>query len=77
MINGRKHEDTFTMLVRDLDKKVLTNVDPMGEILEKQGVVKIKKIGQSVVKVMKTKEVYDIIAKKMKNNPRLLYSIGD
>jgi aminoglycoside 3-N-acetyltransferase len=75
--NGRKHEDTFTMLVRDLDKKVLTSVDPMGEVLEKQGVVKIKKIGQSVVKVMKTKDVYDIIAKKMKNNPRLLYSIGD
>jgi len=65
------------MLVRDLDKKIITNVDPMGEILEKRGAVKIKKIGQSIVKLMKAKEVYDITAAEMKKNPRILYAIGE
>jgi aminoglycoside 3-N-acetyltransferase len=77
IVNGKKYEDTFTMLVRDLDRNIITNVDPMGEILEEKGAVKINKIGKSIIKVMNTKEVYDIIAKEMKKNPRLLYSIRD
>lgn len=77
VVGGKKYEDTFTMLVRDLDKKVITAVDPMGEILEKRGVIKIKKIGQSIVKLMKAREVYDITALEMKKNPRLLYTIDE
>jgi len=77
VVSGKKYEDTFSMLVRDMDKKVITNVDPMGEILEKRGAVKIKKIGQSIVKLMKAKEVYDITAAEMKKNPRILYAIGE
>lgn len=77
VVGGKRYDDTFTMLVRDLKKKVITNVDPMGEILEKRGAVKIKKIGQSIVKLMRAKEVYDITAIEMKKNPRVLYSIAE
>lgn len=77
VVGSKKYEDTFSMLVRDLDRGVITNVDPMGEILEKMGAVKIKKIGQSIVKLMKAKEVYDITAEEMKKNLRLLYMIGE
>ncbi len=77
VVGGKKYEDTFNMLARDLDKKVITAVDPMGEILEKRGVVKVKKIGQSTVKLMRTKDAYSIAAIEMKKNPRLLYTISD
>jgi len=74
--NGKKYRDTFRMLVRDVDKGVVTAVDPMGEVLERRGVVNIRKIGKSIVKLMRTKDIYRITAKEMKKSPRLLYTIS-
>jgi aminoglycoside 3-N-acetyltransferase len=74
--NGGRYRDTYKMLVRDINKGAMTAVDPMGEVLEKRGVVKIRKIGQSLVKLMRVKDVYKITAEEMKNNPRFLYSIS-
>lgn len=70
-----EYKDTFSMLVRDMEKGVQTAVDPMGKILEERGVVSIKKIGQSSVKLMSSKIVYEITAEMMKKNPKLLYKI--
>lgn len=72
IVGGKKYWDTFSMLVRDLDTN--TAVDPMGEILEKRGVVNITKIGQSTVRLFRTKDIYDITAVEMKRNSRLLYT---
>jgi aminoglycoside 3-N-acetyltransferase len=72
--NGRTYEDTFTMLVRDLDKGVITEVDPMGEVLEKRGVVSIATIGEATVKLMKANDVFRITSEEMIRNPHLLYS---
>jgi aminoglycoside 3-N-acetyltransferase len=76
VVDGDKtYGDTYYMLVRDLEKGIITNVEPMGEILEKEGIVKVKKIGESLVKLMKCGEAYRRTALEMKKNPRILYSI--
>lgn len=72
---GKTYEDTFTMLVRDVDRGVQTEVDPMGEVLEKRGVVTIYKIGDADVKIMKANEVYRVTAEEMKKKPGLMYRI--
>lgn len=73
--NGNTYTDTFEMLVRDIDKGVLTMVDPMGALMEGQGVIKSAKIGEADVKLMKANEVYAFTAREMRRDPFLLYQI--
>ena len=73
--DGRTSTDTFEMLVRDIDKGVITEVDPMGELMEKEGVIKSAKIGEADVKLMKANEVYAFTAREMRRDPHLLYKI--
>ena len=73
--NGNTYTDTFEMLVRDIDKGVMTMVDPMGALMEQAGIVRIRKIGEAEVKLMKANEVYEFTAREMKRDPHLLYYI--
>lgn len=73
--NGNTYTDTFEMLVRDVDKGVMTMVDPMGALMEEAGVIKSTKIGEADVKLMKANEVYEFTAREMKRDPFLLYYI--
>ena len=73
--NGNTYIDTFEMLVRDIDKGVMTMVDPMGALMEQAGIVRICKIGEADVKLMKANEVYEFTAREMKRDPHLLYYI--
>lgn len=73
--NGNTYTDTFEMLVRDIDKGVVTEVDPMGALMEQAGIVKICKIGEADVKLMKANEVYEFTAREMKRDPHLLYYV--
>jgi aminoglycoside 3-N-acetyltransferase len=73
--NGRTYSDTFYMLVRNLDKGVITEVNPMGAVLERRGVVTLHKIGDADVKIMKANEAYRVIAEEMKRDPFLMYQI--
>lgn len=73
--NGNTYTDTFEMLVRDIDKGVLTMVDPMGALMEEHGVIKSAKIGEADVKLMKANEVYEFTAREMRRDPFLLYQI--
>ncbi len=73
--NGNTYTDTFEMLVRDIDKGVLTMVDPMGALMEEHGVIKSAKIGEADVKLMKANEVYEFTAREMRRDPHLLYQI--
>ena len=75
--NGNTYTDTFEMLVRDIDKGVMTMVDPMGALMEEAGVIKSAKIGEADVKLMKTNDVYAFTAREMKRNPHLLYYIDE
>lgn len=73
--NGNTYEDTFTMLVRDLEKGVITEVDPMGELMEEAGVITVQKIGEAKVCLMKADEVYKFTAREMRRDPQLLYQV--
>ena len=73
--NGNTYTDTFEMLVRDIDKGVMTMVDPMGALMEETGVIKSRKIGDADVKMMKANEVYEFTAREMKRDPFLLYYV--
>lgn len=73
--NGNTYTDSFEMLVRDIDKGVLTMVDPMGALMEEKGVIKSAKIGEADVKLMKANEVYEFTAREMRRDPHLLYQI--
>jgi aminoglycoside 3-N-acetyltransferase len=75
--NGNTYTDTFEMLVRDIDKGVITEVDPMGALMEQAGVIKSGRIGEADVKLMKANEVYEFTAREMKRNPHLLYYIKE
>lgn len=73
--NGITYTDTFEMLVRDIDKGVMTMVDPMGVLMEQAGVIKSAKIGEADVKLMKANEVYEFTVREMRRDPHLLYYI--
>ncbi len=73
--NGKTYEDTFTMLVRDVDNGVITEVDPMGELMESAGIVSVHQIGAATVKMMKANQVYQFTAREMRRDPKLLYQI--
>src|SRR5689334_17786858 len=74
--NGNTYTDTFEMLVRDIDKGVITEVNPMGALMEQAGVIKSATIGEADVKLMKANEVYEFTAREMKRAPHLLYYIA-
>lgn len=73
--DGTTKTDTFEMLVRDIDKGVITEVNPMGELMEQEGVITVHKIGEADVKFMKANEVYAFTVREMKRDPHLLYRI--
>lgn len=73
--NGNTYTDTFEMLVRDVDQGVMTMVDPMGALMEEQGVIKSARIGDADVKLMKANEVYEFTVREMRRDPFLLYYI--
>lgn len=73
--DGKTYTDTFEMLVRDIDQGVITEVDPMGFLMEEKGVIQSAKIGEAEVKLMKANEVYAFTAREMRRDPHLLYKI--
>ena len=73
--DGTTKVDTFEMLVRDIDKGVITEVNPMGEFMEKAGIIKSAKIGEADVKLMKANDVYAFTAREMRRDPHLLYYV--
>ncbi len=73
--DGNTYEDTFTMLVRDIERGVHTMVDPMGALMEEAGVITVRKIGEAKVSLMKANEVYEFTAREMRRDPFLLYQV--
>jgi aminoglycoside 3-N-acetyltransferase len=73
--DGTTSEQTFTMLVRDIDRGVHTEVDPMGALMEQAGIITVRQIGEAKVCLMKANKVYEFTAREMKRKPTLLYTI--
>ncbi|HBX69304.1 MAG TPA: hypothetical protein DEH25_07945 [Chloroflexi bacterium] len=74
---GNTSEETFSMLVRDLDKGVKTRVDPMGNLMEAAGIITVRQIGEAKVCLMQANEVYEFTAREMRRDPRLLYTVEE
>ena len=70
--NGRSYEDTFNIYVRDLESGFVTNVLPIGKILEEKGVMKIDRIGDATTWYMKAEDMYRVTADAIKKNPYIL-----
>ncbi len=77
IIDGdKKYKATYIFNVRDISKGIETAVNPVGEVLEKKGVVNIRKIGDSTVKLLtSTKKVYEITMELLKEDKTLFYEI--
>ena len=75
--DGKTYEDTFTMLVRDIENGVVTEVNPMGARMEEAGLVEIRQIGDATVKLMDANEVYEFTAREMRKEPGLLYYVEE
>jgi aminoglycoside 3-N-acetyltransferase len=73
--DGTTRTDTFEMLVRDIDQGVITEVDPMGELMERAGVITVGRVGEAAVKLMRANQVYEFTAREMRRDPHLLYRI--
>lgn len=71
--DGTTSTQTFTMLVRDIEKGVHTEVNPMGALMEEHGVIKIRQIGEARVSFMDANAVYAFTAREMRRDPHLLY----
>jgi aminoglycoside 3-N-acetyltransferase len=61
---GKPHEGGYTMFVRDVERGVVLDFEPIGAMLDKQ-VVKMKKIGLGDVRLMKCVDVYRVAVKAM------------
>ncbi len=73
--DGTTREATYTMLVRDIERGVHTEVDPMGVLMEQAGVITVSRIGEAKVSLMRADEVYAFTAREMRREPGLLYYI--
>jgi aminoglycoside 3-N-acetyltransferase len=74
--NGETYEDSFQMLVRDIDQGVETMVDPMGALAEEAGIITVAQIGAAKVSLMNANQIYDFTAREMRRDPKLLYEIA-
>lgn len=75
-IEGKPHEDAYTMFVRDVDRGVVLDFEPIGALLDGQ-VVKMKKIGLGDVRLMKCRDVFQVAVKALREHkgPGLTYVI--
>jgi aminoglycoside 3-N-acetyltransferase len=75
--DNKKEFKTYRLFVRDLEKGVVNNINPTGDILEKKGLVKIYKFfnDKSIWKLLNLYDVYKEIAYQVKNNPFNLMSL--
>src|SRR5258708_5719996 len=73
---GMPHEVTYTMFVRDVDRGVVLDFEPMGALLDQQ-VVRMIKIGMGDVRLMKCNDVFRVAVKALQEHkgPGLLYVI--
>ena len=70
--DGTEQKTKIKIFVRNLEKKVETDVDKMGVILENKGLVNKIKIGDVDIKFLDVNQVYIHTAEELKNNPHIL-----
>ncbi|NGQ95650.1 AAC(3) family N-acetyltransferase [Brevibacillus sp. SYP-B805] len=75
--NGISTERTYSMLVRDIDRGVITSIGGMGDILDKNGAAVMKTINHVDFRVVDLHKAYDLIRDDIVNNEaRNLFTIA-
>lgn len=75
-IDGNKSQETYSMFVRDIERKVVTALDPISDIMEEAGVLVRKNINGIDFLLIDLSSAYDIIGQDIiKNEGRNLYEI--
>ena len=71
--NDKKEIKKYSMLVRDLEKGVVNNSNPLGKILQERRISKVYNIlGKSVWRVLDLNRSFDIIKNEAIYNPHNL-----
>ncbi len=65
---GKPHDVAYTMFVRNVDRGVVLDFEPIGALLDSE-VVNIRKIGLGDTRLMKCKDVFDVAVQAMKAHP--------
>lgn len=73
--DGIEKNGEIILFVRDIEKGIQNDVDKMGTILEKEGIIMKRKIGNSEVKLMDVNDVYQRTIEEMKRNSHVLIRI--
>jgi len=73
--DGKIYEDTFNIYVRDWKRGFVTDVIPIGKILEEKNATKINQIGNAKTWLTKAEDVYNITVDAIKKNPHVLCKI--
>ncbi len=68
---GIHYDSGFDFFVRR--PGVTTNIEPLGEHLERAGLVRYGRVGNAAVKVINANAAYTEIARQIRANPRLFY----
>jgi aminoglycoside 3-N-acetyltransferase len=71
----KSESKTYTMWVRDVDRGVITTVEPMGRRLESLGLVKEGTLGQWPVKLLEAGKVFEAMRRVPYDEPELLRRI--
>ncbi|MEI6290743.1 MAG: DUF4910 domain-containing protein [Chloroflexota bacterium] len=66
--NGKPAEEVYTMFVRDVDRGVVLDFEPIGALLDSK-VVNIRHLGLADTRLMKCNDVFSVAVKAMKEHP--------
>ncbi len=67
-LQGKPHEVAYTMFVRDVEKGVVLDFEPIGALLDSQ-VVNKRTIGLGECRLMKCQDVFRVAVQALKDNP--------
>jgi aminopeptidase-like protein len=70
--HGKEELGTYSMFVRNLESGIITHLEPMGKILEDEGVSKVRDFHGLRVRVLSCKEAFERINLELKRNPTVL-----
>ena len=73
--DGNQKDAEIVLFVRDIERGVQNDVDKMGIIMEQEGIVQKRIIGNSEIKLMKVNDVYQRTVNELKENPHILIKI--
>jgi len=65
---GKPHEAAYTMFVRDVDRGVVLDFEPIGALLDSQ-VVNLRRVGLGEIRLMKCNEVFRVAVEALQAHP--------